>query len=58
LIIYTHICEALCLIFYDAVISKAGENVFLKFNNKSGIEHIKAAEELGLGVQKYEIVEI
>jgi len=44
-----------CLIF---VVEKAGKDVFLEYNKKSGMEHVKAAEEFGMGSSDYEIVKV
>lgn len=42
----------------DLVIKKAGKDVFKEFNKKSGLEQIKAAENVGMGSSKYKLVEI
>jgi hypothetical protein len=43
---------------YDLVTKKAGEDIFLKHNKKSGLEHLKAAEEFNMGSQEYELIKL
>lgn len=43
---------------YDLVCKKAGEDVFLKWHKKSGVEQIKEAEKLGMGSSKYKLVKV
>ncbi len=40
---------------YDVVAKRAGEDVFLKHNNKSGTEQIVAAQKFGMGSAAYDL---
>ncbi|MBU2561963.1 MAG: DUF362 domain-containing protein [Nanoarchaeota archaeon] len=42
---------------YDIITSKGKDDVFLKHNKKSGLEHVNAAEKLGMGNSSYTLVE-
>lgn len=42
---------------YDLIFRKAGEDVFLKQNKKSGTQQIDAAEKEGMGSRKYRLIE-
>lgn len=41
---------------HDIITKKAGEDVFLKFNKKGGMEQVQEAEKLGMGSSKYNLV--
>jgi len=43
---------------YDIILKNEGEDVFLKFNKKSGTEQVKAAEKFGMGQSKYNLIEL
>ena len=43
---------------YDLILKKQGEDVFLKHNKKSGLQQVSAAEKLGMGSSKYELVDL
>lgn len=43
---------------HDMITKENRGDVFLKFNKKSGLEQIKAAEKLGMGSSEYKIVKI
>jgi uncharacterized Fe-S center protein len=42
---------------YDVITSKGTDDVFLKHNKKTGLEHVKAAEKMGMGKSAYILVE-
>lgn len=39
----------------DIVVREAGEDVFLKHNKKTGLDHVLAAEKFGMGNSKYRL---
>ena len=43
---------------HDLICKISGEDVFLKWNKKSGVEHIRQAEQAGMGSMKYEMEEV
>lgn len=43
---------------HDITLKNEGEDVFLKFNKKSGTEQVKAAEKFGMGQSKYNLIEL
>lgn len=43
---------------YDIILKNQGEDVFLKFNKKSGTEQVRAAEKFGMGQSKYNLIEL
>ncbi|MBI5881186.1 DUF362 domain-containing protein [archaeon] len=40
---------------YDIITSKGTDDVFLRHNKKTGLEHVKAAEKMGMGSAEYTI---
>ncbi|UZE94058.1 MAG: DUF362 domain-containing protein [Candidatus Pacearchaeota archaeon] len=43
---------------YNIITKNSSEDVFLKFNKKSGVEQVKEAEKFGMGSSKYKLKEI
>jgi len=43
---------------YDSIVKQEGIDVFLKFNQKSGLEQINEAEKLKLGRSKYQLINV
>ncbi len=43
---------------YDVILKNEGQDVFLKFNKKSGTEQVKAAEKFGMGQSKHNLIEL
>jgi len=43
---------------HDIILKNEGKDIFLKFNKKSGIEQVKAAEKFGMGQSKYNLIEL
>lgn len=43
---------------YDLVVKQEKEDVFLKYNKKSGLQQVVAAEKFGMGSSKYKLIEI
>ena len=43
---------------YEVIIKNAGEDIFLKHNKKSGMEHLQAAEKFGMGTNTYRLKQI
>jgi len=43
---------------YDLVLKSEGKDVFLHKNKKTGLQHVEAAEKLGMGKTEYEIVKL
>ena len=43
---------------HDLIVVKAGKDVFLEKNKKSGLQQVEAGEKLGMGKQEYEFTEL
>lgn len=43
---------------YDIIVKQAGEDVFLKNNKKTGLQHLEAAEKFGMGQIEYKLKKI
>jgi hypothetical protein len=41
----------------DIIIQKQGEDVFLKANKKTGLEHVRWAEKFGMGEMDYQLIQ-
>ena len=54
----SHDGVAIDMAAYDIILKNEGEDVFLKFNKKSGTEQVKAAEKFGMGQSKYNLMEL
>jgi len=54
----SHDGVAIDMAAYNIILKNEGKDVFLKFNKKSGIEQVKAAEKFGMGQSKYNLIEI
>jgi len=54
----SHDGVAIDIAAYDIILKNEGEDVFLKFNKKSGTEQVKAAEKFGMGQSKYNLIEL
>jgi hypothetical protein len=42
----------------DVIVKSEGRDVFLEANKKSGMEHVREAERLGMGISKYELAAV
>ncbi|OIO63442.1 hypothetical protein AUJ83_01270 [Candidatus Woesearchaeota archaeon CG1_02_33_12] len=54
----SHNGVAIDMAAYDIILKNEGQDVFLKFNKKSGTEQVKAAEKFGMGQSKYNLIEL
>ncbi len=43
---------------HGIILKNEGEDVFLKYNKKSGTEQVKVAEKFGMGQRKYNLMEL
>lgn len=43
---------------YDIILRREGKDVFLAHNKKTGLEHVRAAKDLGMGTDEYRLISL